>query len=243
MRPELNERFCGRCGEPCGGFEEPAPGIDPPRRCADCAIDVRLPIRARFWFLSALLCLGFAAFIGGATLSLRFRLMTEGWTEASLLRGFLFVCAGATLFGGMLHFSREAMKEGEYIRKVRRQNRRAVPDASIVPPGAAIRDTFLCRLAFVIGIVALPVGARVIYLLSLPARHYSIEYAAVGAGPADWGAVITATAAALITIVYCQVRMEARWVGWMRRVLRRRTHPDSSALTEIPEATSGSEGP
>lgn len=39
MRPELNQRFCGRCGEPCGGYEEPAPALDPPRKCAECAID------------------------------------------------------------------------------------------------------------------------------------------------------------------------------------------------------------
>lgn len=38
MRPELNQRFCGRCGEPCGGFAGTAPVTELGRLCADCAI-------------------------------------------------------------------------------------------------------------------------------------------------------------------------------------------------------------
>lgn len=58
MRPELDKPFCGRCGNPCRHYTEPAPALDPPRLCASCVLDRRLPRR---WLLRGL------ALMAGAT--------------------------------------------------------------------------------------------------------------------------------------------------------------------------------
>lgn len=39
MRPELNHRFCGRCGEPCDHRWFFYPFHDPPHMCEGCAAE------------------------------------------------------------------------------------------------------------------------------------------------------------------------------------------------------------
>ncbi|MBI3099331.1 MAG: hypothetical protein HYY93_13990 [Planctomycetes bacterium] len=79
MRPELDQPFCGRCGNPCRGFREYVAGMDPPLRCSECAIEVRLiPSLVAY-------AVGFCAFVSATSILL---LAPNAWrTDRGLVSG------------------------------------------------------------------------------------------------------------------------------------------------------------
>ncbi|MBI3098686.1 MAG: hypothetical protein HYY93_10675 [Planctomycetes bacterium] len=134
MRPELDQRFCGRCGEPCRGFEEAAPEIDPPRRCADCAIERGLV--GRFFLYPAAWVAVVPVVIAGGLVLLDLIGMivraVEYWKSPYLLAGhfiepsplgplilhLIFLGPLALLAMGLMRLKGEAQRRVEEIRRL-----------------------------------------------------------------------------------------------------------------------------
>ncbi|MBI3098688.1 MAG: hypothetical protein HYY93_10685 [Planctomycetes bacterium] len=225
MRPELNKRFCGRCGEPCGGYEEPAPEIDPPRRCARCAIDVRLPVRLRFWLLSGVLCLGLSLFVGGATFALRARHIIDGWSPLMLADIFVCLPTALILLAGTFHFSAEAVREGKHIKAIRRHDRRPSPTPPAAPSDGAAIDKLPWRIVQSLALAAAVAGGRAIWLLCAPHRSAYMGRLHFGqsgfdAARVEWGTVAAGFVVGIVALIYAHVRTGGRGLGWIERRLR-----------------------
>ena len=125
MRPELNQRFCGRCGEPCRGYEEPAFELDPPRRCAECAVDRRTIARIIKRGVAVMVAVPFAlSVLGVLLLAIEFSASTR-WNVQQRL-WVLFWTAGIALLLGWFtaHTMRRAREESLWADSVRRRDRR-----------------------------------------------------------------------------------------------------------------------
>ncbi|MBI3098683.1 MAG: hypothetical protein HYY93_10660 [Planctomycetes bacterium] len=126
MRPELEQRFCGRCGAPCRGFEEIVPSLDPPRKCANCAIDGRLGLRWAFRIAAAVsaaifVLLTFAILMIG--LATREPMNPSRLWEAQLAL-ILLCCMDALVGFGTWQLIGLARREQEWVRYVREQDER-----------------------------------------------------------------------------------------------------------------------
>ncbi|MBI3096626.1 MAG: hypothetical protein HYY93_00030 [Planctomycetes bacterium] len=122
MRPELDRRFCGRCGNPCGGYEEPARDINPPRICAECAIERRFFHR---WVQILGSLITGIIFLGTTLLVLPAipGILSQGIDELDdvFLLGSAVLAEFFTATFAFLCF-RDARVETHWVRRVRRQN-------------------------------------------------------------------------------------------------------------------------
>lgn len=120
MRPELDKRFCGRCGEPCGGFEEFSSSHIPPRRCAECAIDKRLWIRWTAW-LFVFLSTAFVVYVCSLVVGTQFLGRPSAARFSSSLNGFLALLVVLFLIG-IIALLRVIRREGERARRIREED-------------------------------------------------------------------------------------------------------------------------
>ncbi|MBI3098689.1 MAG: hypothetical protein HYY93_10690 [Planctomycetes bacterium] len=119
MRPELDHRFCGRCGEPCGAYEEDAAGIDPPRICGRCAAERHRGSRnwARMLVIASgisLVALG-QVVVEGLWLS---RLWFPSAPRLGAPARWLYLVTLLALLAALIQALRIARQEAEHLREI-----------------------------------------------------------------------------------------------------------------------------
>ncbi|MBI3098682.1 MAG: hypothetical protein HYY93_10655 [Planctomycetes bacterium] len=137
MPPETHPRLCGRCGNPCGGYEEFASSFNPPRRCAECAVDARLWIRWTAWVL-VLLATAFLVYVATLVIGTQFLGRPPAARFSSSLNSFLALYFVLFMIG-IIPLLRVIRKEGERARRIRELNAQVAgePKTTNLPAPAA----------------------------------------------------------------------------------------------------------
>lgn len=168
MRPELNQRFCGRCGEPCAGYEEPAAGIDPPQICARCAIERHRGNRTWAQLLVVATGVSFVALgqvvIEGLWLS---RLWFPSAPRIGTPARWLYLVPITALVWALICALRVARREAAQLREIRQLTEsRPTPDAEGVAwqastPAPARRPVWTARLLGLAAVVTFGLFCRI----------------------------------------------------------------------------------